>query len=338
MSTTKPVQSGSSEVQILRALFSRGEEFTSGEELAQSLHFSRVAIWKKVEKLRKQGYTIEAVRRKGYRMSPNPGSPTGAGVLARTDPRSGLRSLYFFDDNPSTNDAAFRLLAEGAETPFACVTRRQPKGKGRRGRTWSGDLEGNVYATVAARPMISPRTASLLPIRAGLNLCRRLRAETNLGVQLKWPNDLLVRGRKIAGMLAESTFDTERVTALVFGVGLNVNVKHHDLGGDLRASASSLAIESGGEFSLEALTAAVLEEVLLAIREIDGGIDEDRLADDWKDFAAFQGETVSVNGGDGKSATGILSGIDRSGSLLLRTTEGGLRSFRAGDVSLRSAE
>jgi len=337
MSVVKPTPRDSTEVQILRELLGRGEEFTSGEQLAETLQISRVAIWKKVEKLRKQGYAIEAVRRTGYRLGPDQTSPTGPGILARTDPQSPLRALYYFEDSPSTNDAAFRLLAEGAEAPFACVTKRQPRGKGRRGRSWSGDSDGNVYATLASRPMISPRTVSLLPIRAGLNLCGRLRNETGLPVQLKWPNDLLVRGRKIAGILAESTFETERVTSLVFGVGLNVNVKRRDLGGELRASASSLAIESGGEFSLEALTAAVLDEVLLGIRECNSGIDEDRLADDWTAFAAFQGEAVSVTDGDGASTTGLLSGIDRSGSLLVRTGEGILRSFRAGDVSLRKA-
>lgn len=335
MKSVKTVQFNSPAVMILRALRAHDGGFVSGEHLAQSLKLSRVAIWKRIEKLRNEGHPISAVRRKGYQMQSHGSPPTAAGILSRTTPDSGLQSLYYFEDSPSTNDAAMKLLAGGVRAPFACVTRRQPGGKGRRGRSWIGDSTGNVYTTLATRPMISPRMVGLLPIRVGLNLCRRLSAETSLPIRLKWPNDLLLHEKKIAGMLAESTFETDRITSLVFGVGLNANLPREDLAPEIRESATSLSIESQRIWDLEGLTAAVTEEVLQAIDECSRGIDENRMADDWKTFAAYQGEAVSVTENDNRAIQGTLAGIDRSGSLLLRTGDGSLRSFRAGDVSLR---
>ncbi len=335
MTRTKPLTPDSPEVRILRAFSSADNRFVSGECLARALGVSRVAVWKRMETLKAQGYGIQAVRRKGYSIAKRPACPGAAGILARFPVENAPLSLRLFDDCPSTNDAALRLLADGEPAPFACVTRRQPAGKGRRGRTWSGAHEGNVYATVAARPMIPPARASLLPIRAGLNLCRRLSRESGLDLRLKWPNDLLVKGRKTAGMLAESTVETDRVTALVFGVGLNVNQSRSLIPDELRDTATSLAAEKGADLDLEAVTAAVIEEILAAIWECADGHDEDRLADDWAALAAFQDETVEVRTGDGEAIVGTLAGIDRSGSLLLRQPAGALRSFRAGDVSLR---
>ena len=327
----------SPEVLILRALLGAGTDFLSGEALAGRLGISRVAVWKRIETLKRRGHVIEAVRRRGYRLAAPAPEPTEAGILARVGDGFGLRSLVLAADSPSTNEEAARLLAAGEEAPFACLTRRQPGGKGRRGRSWSGASEGNLYASVAFRPDVHPRVLHLLPIRAGLHICRRIAAATGLRPGLKWPNDILLGGKKIAGMLAESTLETDRVTALVFGVGLNVNLSQDDLPEDLRASATSLAVGAGRPFPLEPIAAAVLEEVLRAEHECRLGLDEDRLADDWAELACYQGETVEVRGGDGSVHTGTLAGIDRAGSLLLRAETGTIQSHRAGDVSLRAA-
>lgn len=329
-------ETGSTEVSLLRTFLSSPSEFRSGEVLARQHGISRVAVWKRIESLKSDGYSFEAARRKGYRLSNPPPRPTAAGILARMDPALALRAVRLFASHPSTNEAALRLLAEGAEAPFACVTRIQPGGKGRRGRSWAGATEGNVYATVAFRPEASPQSMALLPIRAGLNLCRRLSVETGLALRMKWPNDLLLDDRKAAGMLAESTIETDRVTALVFGLGLNVNLSREEIPSELRDKATSLAIAAGKLLDLERITAAALEEILRAGRECAAGVDEDRLADDWDSFAAYRNEAVEILSPDGPKTAGVLTGIDRSGSLLLRTHEGALRSFRAGDVSLRS--
>ncbi len=329
--------SDSPEVHILRALLEAGQEYLSGETLAVRLGISRVAVWKRIETLKRRGHSIEAVRRRGYHLAAPSPEATEAGILARIRAETGLRSLFLAADSPSTNDEAARLLAGGEEAPFACLTRRQPGGKGRRGRTWSGASEGNLYATVAFRPDVHPHTLRLLPIRAGLHICRRLAAGTGLRPRLKWPNDILLGGKKIAGMLAESTLETDRVTALVFGIGLNVNLSRGDLPRDLRATATSLSIEAGRSFPLEPIAAAVLEEILLAERECRLGLDEDRFADDWAELACFQGEPVEIRSADGLVRSGTLAGIDRAGSLLLRSDNGSLQAYQAGDVSLRAA-
>ena len=325
----------SPDVQILRALRSSPESFCSGQDLAQQLGMSRVAVWKRLENLKKLGFVIEAIRKKGYQLSQTPEQATEAGILSHLSPDSSLQELILTETSASTNNEVMRLLATGSEAPLACITRRQPGGKGRRGNSWSGDFPGNLYGSLGFRPDIHPRRIGLLTIWTGLRICKRIGEMTDLPIQLKWPNDLYINGRKLAGILSESTLETERITALVIGVGMNINMETEDFPPDLRATATSLAIEAGHTFSLDAIISAVVEEVLGATSDCITGIDEDRLADDWEKFACFLGKAVYVFNSDGTKSTGTLSGIDRAGSLLLRTPSGALQSFRAGDVSLR---
>lgn len=325
----------SPDVQILRALLQDPEEFLSGQTLATQLGISRVAVWKRLENLKKLGFSLEAIRNRGYRLKGRPSHATEAGILAQIAPPTKLRSLSLSDESKSTNSDVLRLLAEEAEAPLACATRRQPGGRGRRGRPWNGDFDGNVYASVGFRPQISPRQLGLLTIWTGLRLCRRLYRETQLPIQLKWPNDLYLMGRKFAGILSESTFETERITSLVIGTGMNVNMRGDEIPASIQNIATSLAVEAGQMFPIDTITAAVIEETILAVQDCVNGIDEDRLADEWDTFACFLGEDVYVHQSESDKISGTLIGIDRSGALLLKESSGNLRTFRAGDVSLR---
>ncbi len=329
------MRSQSPDVQILRTLLEDSAQFHSGQALAEQLGLSRVAVWKRLENLKKQGFTLEAIRNRGYRISGFPDHATEAGILSQLPQEAPLESLTLFEESKSTNSEVLRLLATEEEAPLACITRKQPGGRGRRGRAWSGDFDGNVYASVGFRPNISPRQLGLLTIWTGLRLCRRIHRETDLPVQLKWPNDLYLKGRKIAGILSESTFETERITSLVIGTGMNVNMRTEDIPEDLRSSATSLAAESGRLFHLDRMIAAVIEESTHAVNECILGIDEDRLADEWSTFACFLGQEVYVQNSDEDRQTGTMIGIDRSGALLLKDPNGAIRSYRAGDVSLR---
>jgi len=326
----------SPDVQILRRLLAAGDAFCSGEELAAQLSLSRVAVWKRLEKLKHRGFAIEAVRRKGYRLTGLPPHSTDVGILSHLPEDAGLATLTLLETSPSTNNEVLQSLATGTPVPLACLTRRQPAGKGRRGRSWAGDFPGNLYGSIGFRPNLPPGRLSLLTLWAGLRICRRIATLTGLPVQLKWPNDLVLGGRKLAGILAESTLETDRITALVIGIGMNINMTEKDFPAELRSLATSLRIESGKSFPLDSLIAHVLSEILGAMRDCEAGIDEDRLSDEWEARACYLGQPVFILDSEGGKTEGTLAGIDRSGALLLRTTGGSLQSFRAGDVSLRS--
>jgi len=334
----KPLIAESPDVQILRSLLKDGTNFQSGQELASQLGMSRVAIWKRLVNLRKKGIEIEAVRRKGYRLQSLPDYATETGIFAHLPGNSGLAQLTLLESTKSTNDEVQRSLAHGETTPLACITRRQPGGKGRRGRSWSGDQEGNIYASLGFRPDIHPRQMSLLPIWSGLRLCARITKLTDLKIRLKWPNDLLIEGKKVAGMLAESTVETDRITSLIFGVGINVNLSEEQIPPELRKQATSLAVAAGHTFSLDPLIAAVIEELLTAMRECVHGIDEDVLADEWEKYACYLREPVHVIESNDSIHEGKMVGIDRAGCLLLRDSSGRLLSYHSGDVSLRASK
>lgn len=328
----------SPDVRIIRALQEAGNNFCSGQDLAHELGISRVAIWKRLQNLEEEGFRVEAVRRKGYRLTESPSHSTETGILARLPADTPLQQLSLLESTASTNNEVMRLLATGAKTPLACITRLQPEGKGRRGRSWSGTSPDNFYGSLGFRPSLPPRQIGLLTIWTGLRICRRLAEETKLPIRLKWPNDLYLNDRKIAGILAESTLETDRITSLVIGIGMNVNITEEAFPLDLRETATSLRVEAGQKFCLATITAQIIDEVLGAVTDCVTGIDEDRLADDWEEFACYLGQPVTILSSGDETSTGILYGIDRAGSLLLRNAEGRIQSFRAGDVSLRPAE
>jgi len=322
-------------VRLLRLLHRAGEDSVSGQAMADGLGCSRAAVWKRLSQLREIGYTIDAAPRRGYRLAAGPEDWTAPGILARLPESTPLEWLEVFEEIGSTNDEALRRLVGPERAPFACLTRVQPRGKGRRGRAWQGQARGNFYGTLGLRPDLSPEKLRLFPLLAGLRLADLFRERFGVAAELKWPNDLLLRGRKVAGILCESVADGERAHALAVGLGCNLNAPTEGLPAELRAHATSLAEERGRPVDTEEFAASVLE-VLLGVWETirREGAAEGEVADLWPRLAAYRDQPVRILR-ETDAEEGILAGIDATGALLLRRSDGSLRSFHAGDVSLR---
>lgn len=328
---------GDPSVRLLRLLREAGEGSVSGQAMADGLGCSRAAVWKRLSQLREIGYTIEAAPRRGYRLRARPEDWTAPGILARLPDSVPLEWLEVFDEIGSTNDEALRQLVGQERAPFACLTRVQPRGKGRRGRTWQGQARGNFYGTLGLRPDLPPDRLRLFPLLAGLRLAELFRERYGVPAELKWPNDLLLGGRKVAGILCESVADGERTRSLAVGLGCNLNAPTEDLPEELRAGATSLAEERGEQVDAEEFAASVLAVLLGAWETVEGQGEsgaEAAVAELWPQLAAYQDQPVRLLRETG-AEEGILAGIDAAGALLLRRPDGSLRSFHAGDVSLR---
>jgi BirA family biotin operon repressor/biotin-[acetyl-CoA-carboxylase] ligase len=332
-----PAPSPSIELVILRELLAREPGFMSGGALAAKLGLSRVAVWQHMEKLRAQGFAFEAARARGYRITQRPATLHLAFILAHLRGRARDFSLTLLDEVDSTNDEAARQLAGGRPAPFAILARRQTRGRGRLGRAWHSEANGNLYASFAFRPALAPGGMTTFTLWMGVNVCELIANFCQVAPGIKWPNDLLFDGRKAGGMLTEARIDADQIRDLVFGLGLNLHSPAGAWPAELARRATSLAEQTPGPLDPNRLTAALIGRVLLAYTQFVEGDYRKTFADLWNRHDVLRGHPVAVLQA-GRRFTGTAAGVDDAGSLLVRAAGGGrpLR-FQAGEVTLEKS-
>ena len=325
------------ETVILRELLDSESGFVSGTALAKKLGMSRVGIWTHMEKLRTQGFAFKAVRSQGYQLTRSPATLNLALIEAHLRRRARGFGLAFFDEIDSTNNEAERQLAAGRPAPFAVLARRQTHGRGRFGRTWHSEANGNLYLSFAFRPRLEPARMQTFTLWMGVNVCELVANFCSLAPGLKWPNDLVFAGRKAGGMLTEARVDADQIRDLVFGLGLNVNAPRDAWPRPLAATATSLAEQAGAPLDLNRFAAALIGRVLLAYTGFVEGDHDKTFAELWARYDVLRGQSVTLMQGERK-IPGTAAGIDDEGSLLLRTNAGKILRFRAGEVTMEKEE
>jgi BirA family biotin operon repressor/biotin-[acetyl-CoA-carboxylase] ligase len=321
------------EIVILRELLNSEERWVSGAVLAGKLGVSRVAVWHQMEKLRIQGFEFEARRARGYRMLSPPGRLNAALIELQLKVRPRGFSFVVLDEVDSTNDEAARQLAAGRAAPFAVLASRQTQGRGRFGRPWHSEANGNLYASFAFRPRVPPGNMPTFTLWMGVNICELIANLARVTPGIKWPNDILFNGRKAGGMLTEARVDADQIRDLVFGLGLNVNSPAGAWPGELGLHAVSLAELTGGALDFNRLTAAIVGRVLLAYDRFIEGEYRANFAELWNRFDVLRGRQVTVVEG-ARRHSGTMAGVDDDGALLLRDERGRRSHFHAGEVTL----
>ncbi len=318
-----------SEELVLAFLAEAGDEFVSGEAISDKLGLTRAAVWKHVEALRAQGYRIDAVPARGYRLAAVPDRLTPLEIRPLLNTHDLGQVLHWYEEIGSTSDRAKELAEEGAEDGEVVVAESQTAGRGRRGRVWVSPPRRNLYFSVVLRPDLPPARAPELTLVASLALCDALR-QAGVGAGIKWPNDLLASGRKIAGVLTELAAEPDRVHWVVLGAGVNVNARREDFPEELRDDATSVLVERG-QAAPRALFAAA------CLTALEGWLDrhaEEGFApvrEAWRARSVTLGRAVSALA-DGREVLGTAEDIDETGALLVRTDDG-LERILAGDVT-----
>ena len=321
---------------ILRELLAREPNWISGSLLAKKLGVSRVAVWQHMEKLRAAGFEFEARRARGYRLTARPPGPHAALIETQLKIRPRGFSLVVVDETDSTNDEAARQFAAGRAAPFAVIAGRQTKGRGRLGRVWHSEANGNLYVSIAFRPRVAPERMAAFTLWMGLNLCELLENFAHVSPGLKWPNDILLDGRKAGGILTEARVDSDQIRDLVFGLGLNINASTESWPSDLARRAVSLAEIAGEPLDFNRLTAALLGRVLLAYENFADGTYVRTFADLWHSYDVLRGKPIVLLEG-GRRHQGTVTGLDDEGALLLRDLQGRTQRFRAGEVTMEKS-
>ena len=325
-----PADRPESEELVLAFLAEAADEFVSGEAISNKLGLTRAAVWKHVESLRAQGYRIDAVPARGYRLTGVPDRLTPLELRPLLNTHDLGRVVHWFEEIGSTSDRAKELADQGAEHGEVVVAEAQTSGRGRRGRAWASPARKNLYFSVVLRPELPPARAPELTLVGSVAICDALR---QAGVQagIKWPNDLLASGRKIAGILTELAAEPDRVEWVVLGAGVNVNARPEDFPAEVRDEATSVLLERG-QSAPRALFAAACFTALedWIDRHAEEGFGPVRQA--WRERSVTLGREVVVTV-DGRELAGVAEDIDETGALLVRTRVG-VERIISGDVQL----
>lgn len=304
----------------------------SGQELCDRLGVSRTAIWKVIEQLRKDGYEIEAVRNRGYRLVESGDVLSEAELKSMINTRWAGQNLVCCDQVDSTNNEARRLAEQGEPNGTLVVAEQQTAGKGRRGRTWSSPPGTGIWMSLLLRPDFSPEHASMLTLVAALAVETGIREVTGLDCQIKWPNDIVLDGKKICGILTEMSTEEDCIRHVVVGIGINVNIR--DFPEEIGQTATSLAIVSGKERKRAPLVDAVLRAWERYYELYSQTLDMSLLCETYNARLVNLGREVRVLAPkDGYS--GISHGINNAGELLVELENGEIREVISGEVSVR---
>jgi len=316
--------------EILQLLRDHSLEFLSGEEISRRLKVSRTAIWKGMNRLRTQGYEIKASTRSGYRLIQSPDLLTPSEIKPILKTKWMGRMVHYFHSLDSTNSKAYQLGLNGAKEGEVVIAESQEKGRGRLGRRWFSPPFLNLYLSVILRPKILPHQASLITLMAAVATAGAIEKFSGLPPMIKWPNDILLRDRKVAGLLNEIHSEMDRIHFVILGIGVNLNMDGKMFRKEIRTVATSLKIEMGRRVSRKAFLQFLLLE-LEAWYSIFLKEGSSPVLKAWRERAQIKGRRVKVTF-FGETLAGVAVDVDSDGALILETADGKRKRVVAGDV------
>ena len=300
--------------------------YLSGEEISHDLRISRAGIWKYMQELRKEGYDIVAVPHLGYRLVSCPDKLLPFEIQSGLKTKTLGKHIKYFDSIASTMDIAFQLGIEGADEGTVVCAESQSKGKGRLGRSWASPKGKGIYMSVILRPSVSPADAAKLTLLSAVATCEAIEKLFNINAKIKWPNDILIDNKKIAGILTELSAEMDRVRFVVIGIGVNVNASLSQL----PPNATSIRNETGRKGSRIRLLQEILRSLEKWYEEVNKQGFEAVIAR-WKRLSSTLGQHVRV-----ADLTGDVEGeaidLDEYGGLIIQSQNGLTVKRMTGDV------
>ena len=319
--------------QLLLHLKENKENWVSGELLSNTMTISRSAVWKHIRKLREDGYLIESSPKKGYLFRKS------SDLLLEEEIREGLgtklfgrKNIVYFKETDSTNLRARDLAVSGAPEGTLVISEEQTSGKGRRGRSWFSPSGKGIYTSLILRPAIPPSGAPMIVLMTSIAVAETLFQQTQLEPTIKWPNDILVNGKKIAGILIEIGTEMDAVNHVVVGLGLNVNIPYTCFPDEIRNDSTSVLIETGKSIPRINLICGYLKRCEEYYNMFTNGQFEE-ITNRWKTFSNIAGKQITVDL-PGKRYAGQVSHIDNDGVLVIKNSNGEVHRIFSGDITL----
>ncbi|MCI9373587.1 MAG: biotin--[acetyl-CoA-carboxylase] ligase [Lachnospiraceae bacterium] len=316
-------------------LLRNSRDYVSGQQLCDQFGVSRTAVWKAINQLKEEGYRIEAVSHKGYRLLESPDVLSRSEVLSRLKTKWAGQQLFYLEETGSTNIDAKRYAEEGEPHGTTVIAEKQNAGRGRRGKYWESPPGSAIYMTIMLKPDFAPDKASMLTLVMALSVAEAITEATGLQAGIKWPNDVVVNKKKVCGILTELNVETDYIRHVVIGVGINVNNgAPEEFPEEIRETATSLRIEAGTPFSRAELLERVLERFEKNYDTFVTTLDLRLLIEAYGRYLLNLNMEVNVLDPKG-SYTGVARGISTTGELLVEKEDGEMKTVYAGEVSVR---
>jgi BirA family transcriptional regulator, biotin operon repressor / biotin---[acetyl-CoA-carboxylase] ligase len=317
---------------LLEAFTNSEQEYVSGQYLADVMGCSRTAVWKHIEDLRKEGFELEAVRKKGYKILNLPKSISADRV------RLGLKTefigkvIHYEETVDSTQKIAHLLSHEGAVEGTVVIAEEQKGGRGRMDRVWHSPKSTGIWMSLILRPKIPIQRAPQLTLLTAVAIVQAIEETTSLTPQIKWPNDILIEQQKVTGILTELQADADRIISVIIGMGLNINQTEDDFPPELREIATSLRIKEGKELDRAELIKVIFQkfETLYKIF-LDKGFYPIKLL--WESYAISIGKEITARTLNG-SISGKALGITDEGVLKVEDDLGEIHHIYSADIEL----
>lgn len=316
---------------ILNVLRHNRDSYISGEELCKYAAISRAAIWKHIEELREAGYEIEAIPHLGYKLIAIPDRLIPSEIKWKLKTKIFGKEVISYKKVDSTNDIAYQLAEKGVKEGTVILAEEQSRGKGRHGRRWVSPSRGGIYMSCVFRPQIAPNEIPRITLLAAVAVAKAVEDITSLDVSIKWPNDIMLDGKKVCGILTEMKAEQDRVDFVILGIGINVNTPVKQL----PRGASSLEEGSrrrGGEIDI--FRVELVKKILETLEEYYTLLNKKKFAhiiDAWKGFSAMLGSRIRVILPN-RAFEGLAHDINSDGALIVRLDSGILEKISSGDV------
>jgi BirA family transcriptional regulator, biotin operon repressor / biotin---[acetyl-CoA-carboxylase] ligase len=317
---------------LLDAFTTANGEYLSGQYLANLIGCSRTAVWKHIEELRKHGFELEAIQRKGYRIIKTPDQISADEIRLGLTTKFLGQSIHFQECVDSTQKIAKTLSYDNAAEGTVVIAEQQESGRGRLNRIWYSPKYTGVWMSMILRPNIPLQKAPQLTLITAVAVVQAIEEVTNLSPQIKWPNDILLNGKKVTGILTELQAEADRIFAIIIGVGINVNQKLEDYPEDIQNIATSLSIETGEKISRAQIIRSVFSHFeRLYLLYLEQGFTPIKLL--WESYAISIGKTIiarTVN----ENIRGKALGITEDGVLMLEDEDGKIHHIYSADIDL----
>jgi BirA family transcriptional regulator, biotin operon repressor / biotin---[acetyl-CoA-carboxylase] ligase len=317
---------------LIQAFSESNGEFLSGQALADIAGCSRTAIWKHIEELRKEGFVLEAVRKKGYRIVNTPDSVTENKISLGLETQTLGQVIHYEESVPSTQKIAHDLAGNGAVEGTLVIADEQTAGRGRLMREWHSSPSSGIWMSLILKPHLPPQKAPQFTLITAVAVVQAIEEVTELQPQIKWPNDILINGKKVTGILTELQAESDKINSIIIGIGMNVNHTIDHFPDEIRSIATSLAIEKGNQLSRAELVQNVLERIeslyKLYMKE---GFTPIKLL--WESYAVSIGKKIrarTING----TIEGTALGITAEGVLKIKDHKGTVHQIYSADIEV----
>ena len=317
---------------VLKVLEENKGKTVSGAEMAKTLNLSRTSIWKAINSLRDDGYTINAVTNKGYSLADNTDLISKEGISLYLNKDFSNVDIYIYKTTSSTNEVAKKLALSGAKHGTVVISEEQTQGKGRMGRSFYSPANTGIYMSIILRPTLTAMDSVLITTSSSVAICDAIHKVTGIECQIKWINDIYINNKKIGGILTEAStnFESGTIDYLILGIGINFNNPKDNFPDDLKEIADSLYNGNSNGINRNILCAEILNNILSIIPKIK---DYDFISEYKKRSIILNQEIMYTSGGIYSKGRAI--DINNDGSLVIKHDDGSIKILNSGEISIR---